>query len=123
MNLRAKPWHEIGAYPVAMTLGLLVAWFDVHIPFGDDTEKVTVLLWLVSSGVLGLLQPRQPWRWALLIGPWVAIVHGVRHALGIPDTMNPNTYATALILVPVSCVVCLIGAYCGALARRAISGN
>jgi hypothetical protein len=103
---------------LAVALGLLVAWFDVAAPFGDDTEKGTIFLWLGSCGGLGVLQPRRPWRWALLVGPWVAVAHLVRHALGLPDSVHPNTYTTILLLVPVSLAVCLLGAYGGSLLAR-----
>jgi hypothetical protein len=115
-------WLSVAAYVVAVGLGLLVAGFDVAAPFGDDNEKCTILLWLVSCGLLGVVVPRRPWRWALLVGPWVAAVHAARLALGLPDSMNPATYTTALILLPVSLVVCLVAAYGGALLRRAGQG-
>jgi hypothetical protein len=105
----------------AIVLGVLVAWFDVVAPFGDDTEKGTLLLWLTASGVLGLLAPGRPWRWALLIGPWVPAAHLILHALGRPHSMNPNTYTVAMILVPISLVVCLLAAYGGSLIRHAMS--
>jgi hypothetical protein len=114
MTERVHPWLAHGAYALAVVLGLLVAWFDVVAPFGDDTEKGTILLWLVCSAVLGLLQPRQPWRWALLVGLGVPAVHFVLHTLGRPS-LNPNTYTTILILLPISLVVCFCGAYGGAL--------
>jgi hypothetical protein len=121
MNPNRRLWTDLAVSSLAVILGLLVAWLDLRAPFGDDTSQVTVLFWLVSSCALGLIRSRLPWRWALLLGPWVAIVHGVRHALGLPDSMNPGTYTTALILVVVSWVVCLIGAYSGAFFRRALS--
>jgi hypothetical protein len=120
MTWNEQSWLGVAAYPLALALGLLVAWFAVAAPFGDDTSKVTVLLWLVSAGILGLLQPHQPWRWALAIGPWVSVIHGIRHALDLPATINPNTYTTILILVPVSLVVCLLGAYGGSWLRWAV---
>jgi hypothetical protein len=102
---------------VAIVLGLLTAWADVAAPFGDDSEKLTLLLWLLSCGVLGLLQPRRAWRWALLVGPWVPLVHFLLHAFGFRDSINPNSYATILLLVPLSLVVCLLAAYAGSLVR------
>jgi hypothetical protein len=116
---RDPPWLAVAAYPLAVGLGLLAAWFDVAAPFGDDTEKGTLLLWLVSCGALGLLQPRRPWRWALLVGPWVPAAHFALHALGRPDSLNPGGYTTILVLVPVALAVCLLGAYGGSLLRSA----
>jgi hypothetical protein len=101
-------------------LGYLAAGFDVAAPLGDDTAKGTLLLWLLSCGVLGFVWPRGPWRWALLVGPWVPAAHVVLHALALLDSMHPPTYATALALVAVSLVVCLLGAYAGSFLRRAV---
>jgi hypothetical protein len=122
MNELSRRRLGVAAYAMAVAHGLLVAAFDVAAPFGDDTEKCTVLLWLLSCGSLGLLRPRRPWRWALLVGPWVPAVHAARHALGLPDSLNPNTYVTVLILLPVSLAVCLAGAYAGSLVGRAGRG-
>jgi hypothetical protein len=44
----------------------------------------------------------------------------VLHVLGLPGSVHPNTYTTILILLPLSLAVCSIGAYGGALARRAL---
>jgi hypothetical protein len=103
---------------LGVLLGLAAAWQDVAAPFGDDTAQATLLLWLASGGLLGLLQPRRPWRWAVLVAPWVPLAHLALHALGRPDPINPNTYATILLLLPVSLVACSLGAYGGSLARR-----
>jgi hypothetical protein len=119
MHACIRPWLTAAAYALAIALGLVVAGFDVAAPFGDDTAQGTVLLWLLSCGTLGVLLPCRPWRWAVLVGPWVAAVHAARLALGLPGALHPNTYATALILLPVSLAVCLAAAYAGAFARRA----
>lgn len=47
------------------------------------------------------------------------LAHLALHALGRPHSLDPNTYATALLLVPVSLGVCLVGVYAGAFARAA----
>lgn len=107
---------------LAVGLGLLAAWFDVASPWGDDTEKGTLLIWFVSGVILGVLDSHKPWRWALLVGPWVSIVHFARHQLGMPGSINPDTYATILILVPISFIVCTIGAYTGSWLRTAGAG-
>jgi hypothetical protein len=108
----------VTAYSLSIILGLFVAWFDVRAPFGDDTSKGTVLLWLVFGGSLGFLWPRQSWRWAASLGPWVPAIHLLRHVWGLPDSINPNNYATILLLVPVSLAVCLIGSFGGSLLRN-----
>lgn len=99
--------------------GLLTA-VDKAAPFGDDTSQFTVFLWLVFSGLLGFAVPRRPWRWAVLMGPWLPLTHLLVHAMGLPDSIRPNTYTAILILVPVSLAVCSLGVYAGAFARRLV---
>ena len=105
---------------VAMMLGVLIALIDRAAPFGDDSAKFTIVLWLLFSGLLGFALPRHPWRWAALMGPWLCLVNLLIHALGLPDSVHPTTYAAILILLPVSLVVCLLGAYDGPLARAIV---
>ena len=45
---------------VASVLGVLIAAADVAAPFGDDSAKSTIVLWLVASGVAGMLNPPAP---------------------------------------------------------------
>jgi hypothetical protein len=116
-----RPNHaEVVTALVASGLGLFTAAVDKAAPFGDDSSMLTVLLWLLFSGVMGFSVPRRPWRWALVLGPWTALLHLVVHALGLADSIHPNTYATILILVPVSLAACCLGAYGGAMARRLV---
>src|SRR5262245_24729450 len=119
MTVAGRPLVAVIIYLFAIALGLAVAWFDVAAPFGDDTAKGTLLLWVACCGALGYLQPRRPWRWAVLVGPWVPAGHFAVHALGLPASLSPDTYATILFLVPLSLAVCLVAAYAGSLARRA----
>jgi hypothetical protein len=102
---------------LALILGVAVAVFDVAAPFGDDTEKGTVFLWLIASAVLGFCGPDGLWRWALLVGIGVPAAHFVLYLLGWPDSLHPNRLSTILLLVPVSVAICLLGAYGGVLAR------
>jgi hypothetical protein len=120
MAARESSWRVTAVSSLAVGLGLLTAWFDVAAPFGDDTEKGTIVLWLVSSGTFGFLLPHRPWQWALLIGPWVTLAHLARHLFGLPDSINPNTYLTILLLLPISLLVCSLAAYGGSFVRSSV---
>ncbi len=111
---------QAAAMAIAAVLGLLIAALDRASLFGDDSAQFTALLWLLSSGLLGFALPRRPWLWASLIGPWLSLTNSVLHVLGLPGSVHPDTYLTILILLPLSLAVCLLGAYVGALARRAL---
>jgi hypothetical protein len=107
------------AIVIASISGLVIAALDRAAPFGDDSAKLTLLLWLLASGLLGFARPRRPWLWAVLIGPWLSLTNLVRHVLGLPGSVHPDSYRTILLLLPLSLAVCSLGAYGGALARRA----
>src|SRR5438552_15492837 len=79
MTENNRVWQRLLIYPPACVAGFGIAWFDVAGPFGDDTEKGTILLWLLSSGIFGLVWPVRPWRWAMLIGLPVPAVHFALH--------------------------------------------
>jgi hypothetical protein len=119
MNQGAWPSRAI-AITAASVLGILIAVQDRAAPFGDDSAQFTVLLWLVSSGLLGFIVPRRPWLWAVTVGPWLPAMYVVLQAAGLDAPIHPNTIGTSLILIPVCLGVCAVGAYAGALARRII---
>ena len=102
-------------YVLAVSLGIGIGMADAVAPFGDDMAKVTLLLLVLSGGLLGLIQPRSPWRWALAMGPWLAVVHLVVQFFG-REKANLSSLGT-LILIPVALVACTVGAYLGAVVR------
>jgi hypothetical protein len=105
---------------VASGLGVLIALVDRAEPFGDDSSKSTILLWLACSGVLGFALPRSPWLWAVSVGPWLSVMYLMLHALGFRSPIKPDTYISGFLLMGVSLVVCAVGAYAGALVRRIV---
>ena len=109
-------------YIFAVLLGLLIAYQDVVSPFGDDNAKVTLLLLILASALLGVVQPRRPWRWALAIGIWLPLVHFVRHILGAPapDFGGMNAYLSICILAVISLTACFLGSFCGSWLRKAL---
>ena len=106
------------AWLIASALGILTAAQDWAAPFGDDSSKSTIVLWLAFSGLLGFADPRRPWLWAVLVGPWLPLMYLVLQAAKLFTWPAPNNDFTGLILLPVSLVVCAIGSYAGAMVRR-----
>ncbi len=106
------------AIAVASGMGIMVALVDRATPFGDDSSKSTIVLWLVCSGLLGFAIPVRPWRWALFVGPWLPAMYLLLHSLGAANPIHPDTNASSLMLMVFSIAICTVGAYAGAVARR-----
>jgi len=49
------------------------------------------------------------------------LIHFVKHVLGLPDTLHPNTYGSILMLAVFSLVVCFFAAYASVFLRWVIS--
>ena len=90
-------------FAAAVGLGLLLAYVDSR-PTWDDTGISAGLL-LVSSGLLGAVEPARPWRWALSVGIWIPVV-------GILTGGNVGSL--------IALAVAFVGAYGGMMVRRAI---
>lgn len=97
-----KPVERL-SLPIAVVLGLLIAYVDSR-PTWDDTA-VTLAALLASSGAIGFLAPRRPWLVGLAVGVWVPLVE-------IP---GGHGYAPLIALG-----VALVGAYGGAAIRTAV---
>ncbi|MFO0906973.1 MAG: hypothetical protein U0794_01185 [Isosphaeraceae bacterium] len=105
------------AWPLAVGFGLFVALVDRTALWGDDSEKLTILLWLFGSAGLGFLAPARPWRWAVIVGPMLPIVM-VGEAIFAPGRQAKPLVMMDLLLVPVSLAFCLIGVYAGSVFRQ-----
>lgn len=90
--------------PLALVLGLAIAYVDSS-PGWDDTG-VSAAAVLGVSGTFGLLHPRWPWLWGLVVGAWIPV-------FGIAREFN---YASLLALV-----FSFAGAYAGAVVRRKLA--
>jgi hypothetical protein len=101
--MRPQLWH----YLLAVFLGLIVGWFDLH----TDEVSLTILLLVVLAMFLGFAKPKHAWRWALLLAVWVPLGGLAAGALGFKVvTPQPNWIPSLFAFVPA-----LIGAYGGAL--------
>src|SRR5262245_40322228 len=76
MKMNQDTWFSRTiAVAVASGLGIAIAMQDKAAPFGDDSSQFTVLLWLVTSGLLGFIMPRRPWLWTVSVGPWLPAMY------------------------------------------------
>lgn len=87
--------------PLALALGLLMAYVDSR-PTWDDTG-VSALAVLLTCGLLGLIEPTQPYLWATAIGWWFPALSILLH----------GNYGAFMALG-----VAFLGAYGGHVVRR-----
>ena len=95
------------AYVLWLPAILFLGRFELHT---DDTG-VEVGLLLAITFLLGILQPRHAWQWALMVGP---AIPAAEILFGHPQ---PGVLA---VLLPVVIALGLAGSYAGAGLRRAI---
>jgi hypothetical protein len=86
--------------------------------FNNDEPQAAVIVIVVFAGLLGFLQPRKAWRWALIVGLGVPVVYLIATALGYHarSVAEPGWYASLIALLPA-----FISTYGGALLRKVIS--
>jgi len=110
--LGRSPWDR-GCTVLAVALGVGIGWLDIH-----TTEvSVTLAALLASGGLCGLVQPRAPWRWAVLTALGLPVVAAVapfaRVVTPEPIRLDPRVTLVAAVFT-------LAGCYAGALMRRAL---
>jgi hypothetical protein len=98
----------VGLMLVALALGLGIALIDAS-PGWDDTGVSAAALFGVCA-LLGGVEPRQPWVWAVTAGLWIPLLSLARH----PSAPNAGSL--------LALVVAVVGAYAGAGVRRVLVG-
>jgi hypothetical protein len=105
---------SVACAALAVAIGLGIGWLDLL-----TTEvSVTILALLLAGLLLGLLQPRAAWRWALLLALGLPAMAAVGKLLRVrtaePIRLDPRVALVALAFA-------LVGCYGGALVRRLAS--
>ena len=99
---------------LALTGGFLAGAVD----FNNNEPQAAVIVIVVLAGLLGFIQPRKAWRWALIVGLGIPIVYLIATALGYQSkgVPEPGWYASLMALIPA-----FISTYCGVLLRKVLS--
>ena len=103
---------------LCLVLAVIGGFLAGAVDFNNDEPQAAVIVIVAFTGLLGLIQPRMAWRWALIVGLGIPIVYLIATALGYPSKSvpEPGWYASLIALIPA-----FISAYGGALLRKAIS--
>ena len=103
---------------LALAGGIFIGYADSH----SDDEFITIGVLVGFSFLLGLLGPRRPWLWAVLIAIWVPVLDSVLPQLGLAPTRPGESFSlsTALAVTALVLTACLIGSYTGAFFGRTV---
>src|SRR5512135_3027631 len=105
---------------LCLALAVIGAFLAGAVDFNNDEPQAAVIVIIAFAGLLGFIQPRKAWRWALIIGLGVPIVYLIATALGYhaKSVGEPGWYASLIALIPA-----FISTYCGVLLRKVLSAN
>jgi len=106
---------QLGAGLVA---GAVIVYVDNFAFEGEVSPIIIVALLLAATAIAGAMWGRRGWMTAAATWACVPLAHVVKHALGWPDTLHPNTYTSILYLAAFTLVIATAGVGCGLLARR-----
>jgi len=95
-------------YLLAAVCGALTGWADVEV----NDLLFTALLVLSACILLGILRPRWPWRWVLVVGLFIPLVEFAAYFLLTVKPSRAQVYGSFLAFLPG-----FAGAYGGSLMR------
>jgi hypothetical protein len=98
-------------YLLAALCGIGAGWADVAV----NDLLFTALLVLSACMLLGLLRPRWPWRWVVLVGASIPLTELAAFTILAVKPTRAQVYGSFLAFLPG-----IAGAYGGAVVRHAV---
>jgi hypothetical protein len=98
-------------YLLAPMSGVFAGWLDVKV--GD--LLLTAMVVLAACMLFGILSPRRPWRWVLLVGVFVPVVEWLAYFYLAQKPERAQIYESFLAFMPG-----IAGAYGGAIGRGVV---
>ncbi len=119
-----KPiWSKWPMYLGAgLVAGAAIVYVDNCAFEGEVSPLIIVALLLAATAMAGAMWARSGWIPAAVTWACVPLAHILKHVLGLPDTLHPNTYTSILYLAAFTLVVATGGTACGVLVRRLTTG-
>jgi hypothetical protein len=106
-----EPGSDLLYYLLAALFGTLAGWLDIKV--GD--LLLTAMVVLAANMLLGILRPRMPWRWVLLVGVFVPAVVWLAYFFLSQKPERAQIYESFLAFVPG-----IAGAVGGSMGRRVV---
>jgi hypothetical protein len=92
LNFRRDFWF----YLLAALCGIGAGWADVAI----NDLLFTALLVLSACILLGLLQPRRPWRWVVMVGVFIPLTELAAYKILTVRPTRAQIYGSFLAFLP-----------------------
>ncbi|MGO9402678.1 MAG: hypothetical protein ACLPVW_04310 [Terriglobales bacterium] len=98
-------------YFLAAMLGAAAGWLDIKV----SDLLLTALVVLAANTLLGILSPRRPWRWVLIVGVCVPVVEWLAYFFLAQKPDRAQISESFLAFLPG-----IAGAYGGAIGRSVV---
>jgi hypothetical protein len=98
-------------YVFAALCGVVAGSADVAI----DDLLFTALLVVVSGLLLGIMRPRRPWRWVIMVGVFIPVTETAAYLLLTVKPSRAQVYGSFLAFLPG-----IAGAYGGSVMRNVV---
>jgi len=107
---------------VGLVAGAAIVYVDNFAFEGEVSPIIIVAMLLATTATAAAIWGRRGWVAGTVAYACVPLAHVVKHVLGLPDTLHPNTYRSIVYLAAFSLVVAATGTGCGLLVRRLFTG-
>jgi hypothetical protein len=103
-----------------IALAAIGAFLAGAVDFNNNEPQAAVIVIVICAGLLGFIQPKKAWLWAIISGLGIPAVYLIAtalgyHSKGVPE---PGWYASLIALIPA-----FISAYGGVLARKMLAAR
>lgn len=114
--------NNLSKWQIRLAIGFIAGANIVYVdnfPFhGEVSPIVIVLILLAMTATVGIIWGWRGWYTAFSAWACIPTAHLFKHVLGLPDTLNPNTYSSILILAIFTFVISTIGFGSGVLLHK-----
>lgn len=87
---------DLPFYLLAALAGAATGWVDVAV----NDLLFTALLVLMACMLLGLLRPRRPWRWVLVVGVFIPLTELAAYLMLTVKPTRAQVYGSFLAFLP-----------------------
>ena len=87
---------------------------------GEVSPIVIVALLFVATAASGVVWGSRAWPVTITAWFCLPLAHLIKHIIGMPDTIHPNTYVSILMLGVFTFVIAAVGSGCGIFLHRFI---